>query len=740
MSDNTANIRAVITAKDNASATLAGFSNNAAKMGAALESTGRTLTKNLTVPILGAIGYSAKLATSFQQQMTYVRTQAGDTEDNLNKMSQAVLNLARVSQYGPEELAKGLFHLASLGLRGAEAMKALDTAQRLAAVGGASLEETTSAVGAALVTGIKGTKNLNEAAGTLNATIGAGNMRMEDLVGALGTGVLPAFKNAGLSLNEFGAALATLTDNGMDASNAATRLRMTIGLIEAPSGTAQKALAELGLTSNDLGIKMQKEGLVPALKLLQQRLLDTYGTTAEGKQKMAAALSEMFGGGRSSAAIQTLLDQIPRVQQKLEQISSKSGQFAGAFAEQQKTASAKIKTAWSSIQVDAIQLGGRVLPGLARAFESLVHVIDNVSQWFNGLTRAQQGFILKLGLLAAAVGPALIMIGKMSLGLSALSRVIGISGGGGIIGLVGKLATRFGASTAAVEGLAAAAGPVGLALGALGIVTAGVAFYMLGQKSNAEKLSIALKNLKTDTNNLKSAQDTLQQSQLNEEGAALAVRQAQINYNDAVRQFGPNSLPAQQALHDLKQAQYDLKQAQDSTRNSQNQLKQAQDAVANDRSLINHLRELQSNLDYVAGKALSAGQKIDTLNGRQVTVKTSTDKNTGVQHINFVETFGGRGFALGGYTGSGGTNEVAGVVHKGEYVLPKNMVDQNTGTPKMGGPTNVYISPQIGVYIGTPTERRKLALSILQDLRDLANQKNTTVSLLLGQNKPVAMQ
>lgn len=43
-------------------------------------------------------------------------------------------------------------------------------------------------------------------------------------------------------------------------------------------------------------------------------------------------------------------------------------------------------------------------------------------------------------------------------------------------------------------------------------------------------------------------------------------------------------------------------------------------------------------------------------------------------------------FSSGGFTGNGSPNDIGGVVHKGEYVLPQSMVDQNTGTPKaMGG-------------------------------------------------------
>lgn len=43
------------------------------------------------------------------------------------------------------------------------------------------------------------------------------------------------------------------------------------------------------------------------------------------------------------------------------------------------------------------------------------------------------------------------------------------------------------------------------------------------------------------------------------------------------------------------------------------------------------------------------------------------------------------GFASGGFTGQGGENDVAGIVHKGEFVVPKAQVDQSTGKPKMGG-------------------------------------------------------
>jgi hypothetical protein len=91
------------------------------------------------------------------------------------------------------------------------------------------------------------------------------------------------------------------------------------------------------------------------------------------------------------------------------------------------------------------------------------------------------------------------------------------------------------------------------------------------------------------------------------------------------------------------------------------------------------------------------------------------------------------GFASGGYTGAGAADEVAGIVHKGEYVVPKSQVDQNRGVPMMpgnGGVTNVVVN--IGLYTGSEQEKRKVAMEIFKSLQDIAGSKSMTVSQMLG--------
>lgn len=61
------------------------------------------------------------------------------------------------------------------------------------------------------------------------------------------------------------------------------------------------------------------------------------------------------------------------------------------------------------------------------------------------------------------------------------------------------------------------------------------------------------------------------------------------------------------------------------------------------------------------------------------------------------------GFDKGGFTGIGGVTEVAGIVHKGEYVIPASGVDQRTGQPKgMAGSTTTH-NHYGNVYLGSPS-------------------------------------
>lgn len=79
------------------------------------------------------------------------------------------------------------------------------------------------------------------------------------------------------------------------------------------------------------------------------------------------------------------------------------------------------------------------------------------------------------------------------------------------------------------------------------------------------------------------------------------------------------------------------------------------------------------------------------------------------------------GFATGGFTGRGGKYDVAGLVHKGEYVVPKEQVDQNTGLPMIGGGGAFHLEVHGNVINETP-EAAKAWWGEMARMGELAEQ------------------
>ena len=400
--------------------------------GKSMTSVGQSMSIGLSLPII-ALGKSVvDTSMQFEASMALIRTQAGATQQEVDSMTKSVLELAKSGEtgQGPQKLADGLYHLESLGLRGAQALDALKTSAQAADLGIADMEGVTNALGAAIVTGIKGTENLNSAMGLLDATIGQGNMKMNDLVAALGTGVLPAAKNFGLSLRDVGAALATLTDNGMRADESATRLRMTFSLMAAPSDKAAANLKEIGISSNQLAEDMRSGGIVKAVDDLKEHL-ESSGKSAT---EQAAILSRAFGGGRSSAAILTLIEQSDRLKNKFDAIGASADTFQEKVNATHETNLFKYNEALAKIQATLIDLGGTVLPLFARALEKISVIVEGFVKWWDKLSPSVQKFIAVSLAVIAVLGPVLYIVGN-------IVTVVGLlfSGIGALISAIGFL-------------------------------------------------------------------------------------------------------------------------------------------------------------------------------------------------------------------------------------------------------------------------------------------------------------
>lgn len=347
---------------------------------------------------------SAKAAAQFQSSMILIQTQAGASAAEVKKMSSAILDLAGPVAQAPEALANSLYHVESVGLRGAAALNVVKLAAEGAKVGHADLEQTTNALTAAFASGIPGVQNMSQAMGALNATVGAGDMKMSDLNDAMSTGLLVTVKQYGLTMNDVGAALADFGDNNIRGADAATKLRMAVQAFAAPMKAGAASFEKLGLSTTQLATDMQKGGLNLALTDLVNHLNKAGDTGTKAGQ----ILTDMFGK-KAGSGVLTLVGTYSRFEQKLGQVKSGADNFAADWQATTDTVTFQWDRLKDGMQALEIELGTKLLPVANKLAgeigNGLTKAVKTATTWFQNHKKAASELttVLKDGLYGALV-------------------------------------------------------------------------------------------------------------------------------------------------------------------------------------------------------------------------------------------------------------------------------------------------------------------------------------------------
>ena len=203
---------------------------------------------------------------------------------------------------------------------------------------------------------------------------------------------------------------------------------------------------------------------------------------------------------------------------------------------------------------------------------------------------------------------------------------------------------------------------------------------------------------------LKRAEDDLNNSKRTAERDSLALERAERTLAETVARYGQDSLEAREATLDLKDAQDRAKSSAEKHKEATQELTEAQRA---NRDMI---ADINKRLDNMNGKTISY-----QINGQEMVARNYGEQGT----IHTAK------FSDGGFTGQGGKLEPAGIVHRGEYVLPKEMVNQATGKPKEGiGGTNVTVNLSLsGVMTSTRADERMIATRMAKLINEAVQAK-----------------
>jgi TP901 family phage tail tape measure protein len=381
-----------------------------------------TQLKKILTPVIAIGAAAGYLDYQFNLAMQHLRTSAGASQAEVDRMSKALLAMAKTAAgagQSPVKLANALYFLESANIRGEKALGALSAAAVNAATTGADLTDTVKALAAARKVEIAGAEDDAKAMGVLNATVGAGMMTLQDLTAALSTGILPAAKNVGITLPQVGAAIDTMTIAGQSAQQSATKLTATFLRMLAPTGAAAKGLAALGIKSQDLGVALQRGGLTAALGLLVKKYNET--ATASGKVYASQQLMTAFGRARGGSAILTLVEGWNTYNKALGQVNRTTGDYMKNSKAAMETEPMKIKVALAAIKASLTEMGGKILPTAATAARDLAKIVQTVASAFRGW-----GKVLAALVIAAVIGKVILL--TKNLGLLAKNAVLAGAG------------------------------------------------------------------------------------------------------------------------------------------------------------------------------------------------------------------------------------------------------------------------------------------------------------------------
>lgn len=341
---------------------------------------------------------SATAAKALSREIANIRSIAGELD--AGKLRTELMNLN--AQLGDTaELANAVYYAYSAGVRGTEAELVKFTGQiaALAKTVGSGVTPIMDAVTTMMnAYGMK-VQDAGKLTDWFYQIVKSGKTTGPELANALGQ-IASTAAGAGISLNELGAAIATLTTT-MPTAVAITALGASIRAIMNPTDDAQKMAAKLGIELG--GAAIQAKGLQGVLNEIYQK--------TGGRSDL---IGQLIPDSRASKALTALSGtQNQTLNQVMQEFGANSGEAARKFSE---VIAASDSAKWDAMLVVVKKLG-TALGEITFQVLTLGGALNGMYEWIFSLNAASIQTIAKIGALTA--------------GMFGLSKAVKLIRGGG---------------------------------------------------------------------------------------------------------------------------------------------------------------------------------------------------------------------------------------------------------------------------------------------------------------------
>ncbi len=431
-----------------------------AKIGDVFKKTGTALTKGLTVPIVGAGTAVTKMAVDYESSFAKVSTLLDSNVVDFGKYKNDILDASSESKVAVDDFSEAVYSSISAGVDQTKAIGFTTEAMKLAKGG-----FTTGAKSVDILTTAINGYNLNAEDATrisdlLITTQNLGKTTVDELASSMGS-VIPVANSVNFGVEELSASYALLTKNGIATAESGTYLKNMLSELGKSGSITDQTLREL--TGKGFA-QLKSEGASTS------DILNMLSDAAEADGK---TLKDMFGSVEAgSAALVLAKGDGEEYNEMLRGMEKSAGATQKAFEKMDATPAERMKGALNELKNEGIKFGDAFVPVIEKAAD----ILGDAAEAFSGLSDEQKDNVIKWGMVLAAAGPVIHVVGG---GLTTFTKLASVMGGASkameTFGTAQKVAAAAAKGTSAVVGHS---GLTGSMVGLLGIsvpVVAGVA-------------------------------------------------------------------------------------------------------------------------------------------------------------------------------------------------------------------------------------------------------------------------
>jgi len=338
---------------------------------------------------LVGVGASAvKAAGDFETMTNTLVTSAGESASNLAAVRKGILDISVSTGTSVEQLSGAMYQIESSGQHGAAGLQVLTAAAQGAKSENADLTTVAKALTTVLTDYHMPATQATSAMNGLIAVVQNGKTTLQQLAGSMGA-VLPIASALGISFPQVGGSIATMTNAGMPAQQAAQNLAHVLTALSAPSAVAVKSMKSVGLSADEVKNALVNQGLPQALQMIEDHVGKQF---PKGSVAYETALKNILGGivGFKLAAMLTG-DSLKTTEDNINKITAAMGSNASqvmGFDVVQSSLNFKIDQAKAAFQALLITLGTALLPIVGQAVGAITGFVTQLTQLVSGILNA----------------------------------------------------------------------------------------------------------------------------------------------------------------------------------------------------------------------------------------------------------------------------------------------------------------------------------------------------------------